>query len=89
MFTEAAREALKLQEAKSNYVTQEEYEKGAQIDQTVLISDLSHQLEEARGRIEMLEKANEEWRIENIRAKAARDAVKELFTELWDRRPVS
>lgn len=82
-----------LEQGKPGYQTQDEFtanlEQGTQkrvADQTLLITDLSHQLEEARTEIETLKTANREWAQNAMRAEAARDAMKELIGELWERR---
>jgi hypothetical protein len=51
------------------------------IDPTALISDLSHQLEQAHGKIDELETAKRELRIKLLRAEGARDALRELLAE--------
>jgi hypothetical protein len=73
--------------SKEGYLTQEEYAKQQTVDQTLLITDLSHQLEEARTRMETLETANRQWAEKSMRAEAARDAIKELLLELWKGKP--
>jgi hypothetical protein len=69
-------------------VTMEEFEKNKTVDQTLLLSDLSHQLEEARAEIEKLQAANREWVVHIARAEGARDALKELLRELYEQRNV-
>jgi hypothetical protein len=51
------------------------------IDTTALVSDLSHQLEEAHGKIEELETAKRDLRVKLLRAEGARDALRELLVE--------
>jgi len=60
----------------------DEFEKNKAIDQTVLLSDLSHQLEEARVEIENLKTKNRELRTSLVRTEGARDMLKEMFYEL-------
>ena len=55
------------------------------IDQTALISDLSHQLEEARAQIEELEAARRNLQIKLIRVEGARDSLRELLVEALKR----
>jgi uncharacterized coiled-coil protein SlyX len=55
-------------------------------DQTALLADLSHQLEELRKTNEHLQNANRSWSERFMRAEAARDAMKELIQELWKNR---
>lgn len=55
-------------------------------DQTALLADLSHQLEEARRTNESLENKNRNITERMMRAEAARDAMKELIGELWEKR---
>jgi hypothetical protein len=52
------------------------------IDQTALISDLSHQLEEALVRIKTLETANLAWHLNVTRLEGARDCLKELLVQM-------
>lgn len=59
----------------------EEFEVTKAIDQTALISDLSHQLEEARQEIETLKGANREWSALVARLEGARDALKDLLVD--------
>ena len=68
-----------------SFMSQEDFEAGKAIDQTALISDLSHQLEEARTRIEKLEGINREWAERQARLAGARDALKELLVEMMGR----
>jgi hypothetical protein len=69
-------------------VTMEEFEKNKAIDQTVLLSDLSHQLEEARAEIETLKAANREWVVHLARAEGAREALKELLRDIYEQKNV-
>lgn len=71
---------MSLFEKKKGYLTMDDLT--PKPDPIKLAADLSHQLEEARSRIETLEKANQEWHIENIRAKATAEAYKNLILEL-------
>jgi hypothetical protein len=64
------------------FATMDEFEKNKAIDQTVLLSDLSHQLEEARVEIENLKTKNRELRTSLVRTEGARDMLKEMFYEL-------
>lgn len=63
------------------YVTQDEFTEKKAIDQTLLITDLSHQLEEGRKRIDTLEAANRDWASRLARAEGAKEALKELLSE--------
>jgi hypothetical protein len=63
------------------YMTQDEFVEKNVVDQTVLITDLSHQLEEARKKIEVLEGANREWHLTAVRLEGAKEALKELLSE--------
>lgn len=62
------------------YLTMDDIQ--AKPDPIKLAADLSHELEEARHEIDELRKANEEYRIEHIRARATAEAYKELILEL-------
>ena len=68
------------------YQAQEQLESGKAADTTVLLSDLSHQLEEARKTNEHLENKNRDISTRLMRAEAARDAMKDLLQELWKSR---
>jgi hypothetical protein len=63
----------------------ERVDAGKAIDQTALISDLSHQLEEARAQIEELEAARRNLQIKLIRVEGARDSLRELLVETLKR----
>ena len=63
----------------------ERVDTGKAIDQTALISDLSHQLEESRTRIEILEDANRQWHLQVVRLEGARDSLRELLVETLKR----
>jgi hypothetical protein len=67
---------------KKKVETMEDFEKSKAIDQTVLLSDLSHQLEEARTEIDSLKTKNRELRTSLLRTEGARDMLKEMFYEL-------
>jgi hypothetical protein len=54
---------------------------GKVIDTTALVSDLSHQLEESRGKIEAMEVAIRNLRETLTRVEGARDALRELLVE--------
>ena len=63
----------------------ERVDAGKVIDQTALISDLSHQLEESRAQIEELEAARRNLQIKLIRVEGARDSLRELLVETLKR----
>jgi hypothetical protein len=73
---------------KPNYMTMENFEATKKInpDPVALLADVSHQLEEARHRIEALERANQDYRASLARAEGGRDGLKEILIELWDRK---
>jgi hypothetical protein len=54
-------------------------------NQTELVADLSHQLEELRGQFEKAQAEVMHWKTEQIRARGAVDALKELLVELHKR----
>jgi capsule polysaccharide export protein KpsE/RkpR len=71
-------------EEKPGYKTMENFEAEKVIDQTALISDLSHQLEESRAQIETLRSANREWHLQVVRLEGARDSLKELLNQILE-----
>ena len=66
---------------KPGYKTVADFDSEKAVDQTALISDLSHQLEEGRHEIETLKGANREWHLQVLRLEGARDALRELLLD--------
>jgi hypothetical protein len=64
--------------------TLEQFE-AEKIDPVKLAAELSHELEQAREEIEVLQGANREWHVMLARAEAARDILKDLRVEAMRR----
>lgn len=74
-----------MKEEQPGYKTMPEYEAQKAIEATVLASDLSHQLEAERLKVENLEAEKRNFRERLTRLEGARDALRELLVEALKR----
>ena len=69
-----------------SFLRQEDFDKQQTIDQTLLISDLSHQLESLRQEVEALKTLGRDQGLLITRLEGARDTLKDLLLEVMKKR---